>query len=116
MDIELENIWLKAVLNTTSESIIAIETNGCIKFMNHIAQQLIGVEEKNAIGIHHSEIIEFESLHGKPNDIFSIESISDNRIEGEIYNKITKTYYRVSGSISNIRNKNKCPINGHYRR
>lgn len=96
--------WFKSILHTTTDGIIAIDSNANIKFMNPIAQQMVGVEESNAAGRPASRIIRFKNPEEL--NIFDLNFLcykDNNYFEGELYNAITKIYNHVSGNISSVR-------------
>ncbi|QEN05463.1 EAL domain-containing protein [Thiospirochaeta perfilievii] len=104
-----QSLWFRGILHTTKDGVIAIDHHGSIKFMNPIAQHIVGVEATTAIGMFSQRVIQLKS---ETKGILDIEDKGEeNRnFEGEIYNRVTKRNIHISGSITSIRN-----IQGEFR-
>ncbi len=55
--------WLATTLKSISEAVIATDTQGCIKFMNPVAEALTGWKQAEALGRDASEV--FKIINGK---------------------------------------------------
>lgn len=98
------NLWFKGVLNTTKDAVIAIDSDGTIKFMNPMAQHISGVEEIKALGLSADRVLQFKSTTNRKLSITDSENKNESEaFEGELYNRITKAYIHVSGNLTMIK-------------
>ncbi len=51
--------WIRTMIRSTGEGIIATDTEGLVKFMNPVAEMLTGYKEKDVIGKPASEVFSF---------------------------------------------------------
>lgn len=91
-------VWFDGILNSTTEGIIGINNNGIIEFINPIAQNILGIEEQNALGNPAKDIIKFKNTD-------FLQLTENCNLEDEIYNKIAKEFNPISGNLTSVINK-----------
>lgn len=91
-------VWFDGILNSTTEGIIGINNNGIIEFINPIAQNILGIEEQNALGNPAKDKIKFKNTD-------FLQLTENCNLEDEIYNKIAKEFNPISGNLTSVINK-----------
>lgn len=70
----------EAILSSIGDAVFATDKNGKILLFNRMAEELIGVPSKEAIGSYYKEIATFvKESDGKPSDDFIVEAITKNK-------------------------------------
>lgn len=88
-------IWLNGILNSTTEGIIGININGLIEFINPVAQNILGIEEQNALSKPAKDILKFKNT--------DFSQLKQNcNLEDEVYNKIAKEFNPISGNLTSV--------------
>jgi PAS domain S-box-containing protein len=69
---------LSTILGNIDDSVISIDINGCLNFINMAAEKLIGIEQKNIIGKHFTEVINIQNEQKQTVDRCSITNVLRN--------------------------------------
>jgi PAS domain S-box-containing protein len=61
-----EHTWLRQVLGSLSDGVIATDARGCVRFLSHTAEALTGWTQAEALGRSIEEIFPVYTLQGRP--------------------------------------------------
>ncbi|WMJ83728.1 sigma-54 interaction domain-containing protein [Oscillospiraceae bacterium LTW-04] len=99
---EHRNKVVQAIMDYSSEGMIAVDSKDCITIMNHAAERLLSVNSKNELGVNIHDLLKSKRVV----DVFSPETI-DDREKGNIFVLLQKTQldiaYNRSGSLYSLR-------------
>lgn len=102
--------WLQTTLSSIGEAVIATDTDGSIRFMNHVAEKLTGYTVTEALNMKIRDIYNTIIETSDESIILSLSEISENRISGLLFDKllIRKDQHRiyVEDNIAHIKNEN----------
>jgi len=97
-NIDLLRNWISAVLNSVQDGLIAIDGNGRIQVLNHVALRLAGIAEAEAVGRSPYEL--FPELRKVLNDNFCVVAgKSLVRLQGDTYHVTVATVSDDSGGF-----------------
>ena len=101
--------WISTLLEGINDALIATDTDGKIRFMNHIAEDLTGWIQKDAVG---NDLVEIFKIHGEKSNSsemkFDFSTFSSNQVI--LTNKEGKKI-PVSANLNHIEDK-KGNLNG----
>jgi len=91
--------YLKTIIDSVCEGIVACDVNGTITCFNHTAEKTLGISSENAIGQHISKIIPNSLINKsltKQKSIYD-EKVSYNNSHGDIINLVSNATLIANG-------------------